>query len=129
MEKKYIVTIIEKVGSCDNDLFVEMAKNGDLTSQKVSELVGAEVEITGYAKCTIETEDKNFSIVYYDTAEYGLVSSGSEIFEKSVKSYFGKVKNVRLNEVKTSKGKTYKASPVLPKKSKEETTNNDELPF
>ena len=46
----------------------------------------------------------------------------------------GKVKQVRLTEIKTKKGKTYKAQPVLKTSKKEETTKNEEkndndLPF
>lgn len=130
--KKYEVTILEKKGTCDNALFEKMAKNGDLTSTKVSNLIGSEVKIKGYAKCNIVTDDKNFNINYFDTEEYGLVSSGSEIFTESVVDYFGEVESVRLVEVKTKKGKTYKAVPVLgnSKKAeqKEETTKNEEEP-
>ena len=133
--KKYEVTVNEKKGSCDNALFEKMAKKGDLTAIKLSELVGVEVKITGYAKCHIVTDEKEFDINYFDTEEYGLVSSGSEIFTESVVDYFGEVESVRLTEVKTKKGKTYKAVPVLGNSKKEEkteqkeqTTNND-LPF
>jgi hypothetical protein len=132
--KKYEVTVLEKKGTCDNALFEKMAKKGDLTAIKLSELLGVEVKITGYAKCNVVTDDKNFNINYFDTEEYGLVSSGSEIFTESVVDYFGEVESVRLTEVKTKKGKTYKAVPVLGNNKKEKTeqkeedTNND-LPF
>lgn len=132
--RKYEVTVKEKKGTCDNVLFEKMAKKGDLTAIKLSELVGVEVKITGYAKCHIVTDEKEFDINYFDTEEYGLVSSGSEIFTESVVDYFGEVESVRLTEVKTKKGKTYKAVPVLGNNKKEETTKNeeettDDLPF
>lgn len=133
--KKYEVTVNEKKGSCDNALFEKMAKKGDLTAIKLSELVGVEVKITGYAKCHIVTDEKEFDINYFDTEEYGLVSSGSEIFTESVVDYFGEVESVRLTEVKTKKGKTYKAVPVLGNNKKEEKTEqkeettNEDLPF
>ena len=132
--KKYEVTVLEKKGTCDNALFEKMAKKGDLTAIKLSELLGVEVKITGYAKCNVVTDDKNFNINYFDTEEYGLVSSGSEIFTESVVDYFGEVESVRLVEVKTKKGKTYKAVPALGNNKKEETTKNeeeitDDLPF
>ena len=133
--RKYEVTVKEKKGTCDNALFEKMAKKGDLTAIKLSEIVGVEVKITGYAKCHIITDEKEFDINYFDTEEYGLVSSGSEIFTESVVDYFGEVESVRLTEVKTKKGKTYKAVPLLTRKKKEEPTknneekNNDELPF
>lgn len=134
-ERKYIVTILKKEGTCKEELFEEMAKNGDLTSTKLSELIGVDVTITGYAVCQVETNDKNFTVTYYDTEEYGLISSGSEVFLESVTRYYGKVKQVRLTEIKTKKGKTYKAQPVLKTSKKEETTKNEEekndndLPF
>ena len=133
--RKYEVTVNEKKGTCDNALFEKMAKKGDLTAIKLSELVGVEVNITGYAKCHIVTDEKEFDINYFDTEEYGLVSSGSEIFTESVVDYFGEVESVRLTEVKTKKGKTYKAVPVLGNNKKEEKTEqkeettNDDLPF
>lgn len=134
--KTYQVEVLEKKGSCDNTLFEKMAKKGDLTSVKVSELIGVEVKITGYAKCHIITDEKEFDLNYFDTEEYGLISSGSEIFTESVVDYFGEVESVRLTEIKTKKGKTYKAVPVLVhnkeerKEANEETTNNNEdLPF
>lgn len=133
--RKYEVTINEKKGTCDNALFEKMAKKGDLTAIKLSELVGVEVKITGYAKCHIVTVEKEFDINYFDTEEYGLVSSGSEVFTESVVDYFGEVESVRLTELKTKKGKTYKAVPVLGNNKKEEKTEqkeettNDDLPF
>lgn len=133
--RKYVVEILEKKGTCENSLFEKMAKKGDLTATKLSEVIGLEVKISGYAKCQITTNDKSFIIFYFDT-NYGLISSGSEIFAESVIDYFDEVDTVRLTEVKTKKGKTYKAVPVLGKKEtiKEETTNNeqetiDDLPF
>lgn len=132
--RKYEVTVNEKKGTCDNALFEKMAKKGDLTAIKLSEIVGVEVKITGFAKCHIVTDEKEFDINYFDIEEYGLVSSGSEIFTESVVDYFGEVESVRLTEVKTKKGKTYKAVPVLGNNKKEETTKNeeettDDLPF
>lgn len=133
--RKYEVTINEKKGTCDNALFEKMAKKGDLTAIKLSELVGVEVKIKGYAKCHIVTDEKEFDINYFDTEEYGLVSSGSKIFTESVVDYFGEVESVRLTEVKTKKGKTYKAVPVLGNNKKEEKTEqkeeatNNDLPF
>ena len=88
-----------------------------------------------FEKHSLITDDKDFSITYFDTDEYGLISSGSQVFLESVISYFGRVDKVILTEIKTKKGKTYKAVPVLTRKKKEEQTknneekNNDELPF
>ena len=133
--RKYEVTVNEKKGTCDNALFEKMAKKGDLTAIKLSELVGVEVKITGYAKCQIVIDEKECDINYFDTEEYGLVSSGSKIFTESIVDYFGEVESVRLTEVKTKKGKTYKAVPVLGNNKKEEKTEqkeeatSEDLPF
>jgi len=130
--KKYEVEVLEKVGTCDSSLFEKMAKKGDLTSQKLADLLNIEVKITGYAKCHIATDEKEFDIYYFDTEEYGLISSGSEIFAESVRDYFGEVEFVTLAEIKTKKGKTYKAVPVLGSKKetkKENEEKNEDLPF
>ena len=132
--RKYEVTVIEKKGTCDNTLFEKMAKKGDLTAIKLSEILNVEVKITGYAKCHIVTDEKEFEMNYFDTEEYGLISSGSEIFTESVTDYYGEVESVRLVEVKTKKGKTYKAVPVLNTNKKEQATKTneettDDLPF
>lgn len=127
--KKYEVSVLEKVGTCDNSLFEKMAKKGDITATKLSDVINEVVKVTGYSKCNIVTEDKNFDIYYFDTEEYGLISSGSEIFAESVADYYGDVDYVRLTEVKTKKGKTYKAVPVLKENKKEEKEETDDLPF
>ena len=127
--KTYEVTVLEKKGTCDNSLFEKMAKKGDINSIKLADVLGSVIKIIGYAKCNIVTDDKNFDIYYFDSEEYGLISSGSEIFAESVIDYYGEVDNVRLKEVKTKKGKTYKAVPVLGNErtnKKEETTNKNE---
>lgn len=133
--KKYEVTVIEKGGTCNTPLFEKMATKGDVTATSIKEFIGQVLTIVGYAICEIVTDDKQFKIGYYDTEEYGFISTGSQIFFESVKDYFGEVEQVRVVEVKTNQGKTYKAMPVLGKKKEEtekkneETTNNDELPF
>ena len=134
-KRTYKVEILEKKGTCESEIFELMAKNGDLTSQKLADMIGAQVKITGYAVCHITTDDKDFSVTYFDTEEYGLISSGSEVFLESVITYFGKVDKVILTQIKTKKGKTYKAVPVLGNSKKEEKTEqkeettNEDLPF
>lgn len=103
--KKYEVTVLEKKGTCDNALFEKMAKKGDLTAIKLSEIVGVEVKIIGYAKCNIVTDDKNFNINYFDTDVYGLVSSGSEIFTESVVDYFRRSRKRKTSRSKNKKRK------------------------
>lgn len=120
--KKYEVKIIEKQGTCDSELFEKMAKKGDLNAIKLIDILNSEVSIVGYAFCEITANDKTFNMNYFDTEEYGLISCGSLIFAESVKDYFGEVDTVRITEIKTKKGKTYKAAPVLKREKKEETT-------
>ena len=130
-ELNYEVTVMTKEGSCKEELFSLMAENGDLTSQKLTENVNEVVTIIGYAKCNIKVDSGEFELYYYDTKEKGLISSGSEIFAKSVITYFGKVDKVRITEIKTKMGKTYKAVPVLHSEEtkKDEITATDDLPF
>lgn len=130
----YEVKILTKAGSMDNTLFEKMATKGDITSIKVTELLGKVVTIKGYAECEITTDDKKFTMNYFDTEEYGIISSGSEIFRDSVVDYYGEVEHVRITSIKTKKGSTYKAVPELTNKetkteNKEQKTTNDELPF
>lgn len=122
--KKYEVKILNAVGSCDSNIFRKMASKGDINAIKISELLNAEVSITGYAKCQITTDEKDFCINYFATEEYGIISSGSEIFYESVVDYFDDVETVVISEIKTKKGKTYKAIPVFTKKENKEETEN-----
>ena len=129
---KYEVQILEKQGTMAKPLFEKMAKNGDVNPIKITEILNSVVRITGYAVCQITTDDKEFTMNYFDTEEFGAISSGSEIFLNSVKDYFGEVDKVRISEVKTKKGKTYKATPILNNEQKEENkeqTTSKDLPF
>lgn len=115
---KYEITILEAEGNCKDSLFSKMAKNGDISSERVKDVVGKTFEIIGYAKCNIETDDKNFDIVYYAT-KTGYISSGSQVFYESVKTYYEDTKVFTIKEIKTNKGTTYKASPILVKENTE----------
>lgn len=131
--KKYEVEVLEKAGTCDSNLFEKMAKKGDITATSIKEFVGKVVTVLGYSKCKIAIDEKEFEINYYDTDEYGFISTGSGIFHESIVDYFGEVEQVRIVEVKTKKGKTYKAQPIIGKKKEEtnkmEIDEKDELPF
>ncbi len=137
---KYEVEVKSMIGTLDNKTFEKMAKKGDITATKIVDIIGNEVTITGYAECEIETQDKKFSILYVNTEEFGIVSAGSEIFKESVEDYFGEVERFRIKSIKTKKGNTYKAVPILSyaegiKENKTEPEKNvqekqdDELPF
>ena len=119
-DKKYNVTIKEIKGTCDSNLFKKMLTNGDITSYKVKDCVGDIIKITGYAYAEIETNDKKFNIGYYAT-DKGFYSTGSEVFLNSVKDYFNECEKYIIMEVRTKKGNTYKASPVLDFKIDEDT--------
>ena len=135
MSKKYEVTINEKQGTCNNSLFEKMAKKGDVNAEKLANFIGKIVTLKGYASCTIETDEKTFNNNYFDTEEYGFISSGSQYFFDSVKDYFGEVKRFRICEIKTKQGKTYKVQPIIEETIKKEETENkneettDDLPF
>ena len=129
---KYEVKVKESKGSCATTLFEKMAKNGDITAKKVTEVLGTEVTVKGYAKCHITSNDTEFDINYVDTEELGLISSGSEIFINSILVYYpDDVQRFTLTEIKTKRGKTYKAVPILTSNEdkKTEEITNDDLPF
>ena len=109
---KYVVTINDAKGKCTESLFQKMATNGDISADRVKNCVGKTFELLGYAKCNIQTEDKNFDVVYYAT-KTGYISSGSEVFFDSILKYIDDAKVFTIKEIKTSKGTTYKASPIL----------------
>lgn len=109
---KYEVNVKEVYGTCDSELFKKMAKKGDITSDRVKNVVDKVFKITGYAICNIITDDKNFDVIYYAT-DTGFISSGSEILFNSVKDYIEDTDTFRIKEVKTRKGTTYKAVPIF----------------
>lgn len=110
--KNYEVKILEKKGTCDSTIFEQVVKNGDLNSEKVTENVGKVVKITGYALCHITAGDKEFDMNYYATDD-GYLSTGSSVFKESVENYFGEVSTFKIVSIKTSKGTTYKVTPIL----------------
>lgn len=110
--KNYEVKILEKKGSCDSAIFDKMAKNGDISSEKVTENVGKVITLTGYAICHITAGDKEFDMGYYATTE-GMLSTGSTVFKASVEDYYDENKTFKIVSIKTSKGTTYKVTPVL----------------
>ena len=109
---KYEVIVNETYGTCDSELFKKMAKKGDITADRVKNVVDKVFKITGYAMCNIVTDDKNFNVIYYAT-DTGFISSGSEILFNSVEDYIGDTDTFRIKEVKTRKGTTYKAVPIF----------------
>lgn len=109
---KYEVKVLEKKGACDSETFEKIVKNGDIQAEKVTENVGKVIRLTGYALCHITAGDKEFDMNYYSTDE-GFLSTGSVVFKESVESYFGEVSTFKIVSIKTSKGTTYKVTPIL----------------
>lgn len=115
---KYEVNIIDVYGTCDSDLFKKMASKGDITADRIKNVVGKVFNITGYAKCNIVTDDKNFDVIYYAT-DNGFISSGSQILFDSIIDYIGDTSTFKISEIKTRKGTTYKGVPVFTQENSE----------
>lgn len=111
---KFTIEVEEVKGTCEQDLFKTMVMRGDIQADKVHEKIDEKFVITGYAKTHIVTETKDFIMYYYATND-GYLSSGSEVFYDSVKAYFGQSSLFKIKEIKTQKGKTYKAVPIIEK--------------
>lgn len=131
---KFEIKIKETKGACDNELFKKMIMKGDVKSQKVSDYVDKVVNIYGYAKTQIKTDDKDFDLNYYMDDKGLVLSSGSEYFLQSVVDYFNDCSTFRIVEIKTKKGKTYKVMPCIvnPKtgdKIELDSGTDDDLPF
>lgn len=112
MERNFKIEIKEVYGTCDSDIFKKMVEKGDVTSDKITNYIGENVTIEGFALCHIETDKKNFDMGYYAT-DKGIISTGSQVFMESVKDYIDDVKRFKIVEIKTSNGTTYKVTPVL----------------
>lgn len=109
---KFEIKLLEKKGSCEQDLFEEMVKAGDIQATPVKNMIGENVKITGYALANIKTEDKDFDMNYFAT-DKGILSTGSNVFKDSVVKYFGKCSEFRIIELRTKKGTTFKVTPIL----------------
>lgn len=116
---KYEVNVLETYGTCKNSLFEKMAKKGDITAEKIENVIGEVLTINGYAKCHVTTPDKDFDMVYYNT-DRGMIQTGSLVFFDSVKDYLEDVSRFRVIEVKTKNGRTFKVSPILESEGEEE---------
>lgn len=110
--KNYSVEIEEAKGTCTGDLFKKMAKNSDISSEKVTDNIGKVIKLNGYAICKVTTPDKEFMMGYYST-DTGILSTGSEIFKQSVEEYYDSCNTFKIVSLKTKKGTTYKVTPVL----------------
>lgn len=118
MNMEYEVTIKKSVGTCESELFKEMVKNGDLETTKINKVVGGKYLFTGYADCEVKAKGKKFNITYYATDD-GFISTGSDVFKKSVEKYMNYNKKLKVIEITTDNGTTYKAIPILGDKNEE----------
>lgn len=109
---EYEVTIKKSVGSCDSELFKEMVKRGDIQATKIKDAVDGKYLFTGYADCEVKANGKKFNITYYATDD-GFISSGSEIFKKSIETYMSYNKKLKVVSKTTENGTTFKAVPIL----------------
>lgn len=110
--KKFNIEIKEVFGTCDSDIFKKMVEKGDVTSDKITAYIGENVTIDGYALCHITTDDKDFDMGYY-ASDKGIISTGSQVFLDSVKTYIDEINRFKIVELSTRNGKTYKVTPVL----------------
>ena len=85
---------------------------GDITASKVEDFVGKVIKITGWADAHISTDSKEFDLTYYATDD-GYFSTGSKYFKDSLNDYLGDTDTFKILKVKTSKGHTYKVSPII----------------
>ena len=106
------VELTKTVGTCGSDIFKKMLEGGDLQADKIANLVDSVVVINGYAKCHIITDDNEFDVNYFATDD-GFFQTGSNWFLESVERYYESVNKFKISKIKTSKGSTYKAVPVL----------------
>jgi len=118
--KKFNVTINSVTGTLDNEIFKKMASKGDITSVCVSNCAWKKVTITGRAEVTIETDEKTFNCVYFNTDEYGIIHCGAgTMFDKSYNEYSVLTNSFIVSCVKCKMGKGYKAVPKM-----EDNTDN-----
>lgn len=128
--KKFNVTINSVVGTLDNEIFKKMAGNGDITSISLLKCEGKTVTITGKAEVTIETSEKTFSQVYFNTEEYGIIHCGAgTMFDKSYNNYSELTDKFIVTKVECKLGKGYKAVPKMTDSTDNNTEVEEELPF
>lgn len=125
--KKFNVTINSTTGTLDNEIFKKMASNGDITSVSVSNFKGKKVTITGRAEVTIETGEKTFNCVYFNTDEYGIIHCGAgTMFDKSFDKYSDLTNIFIVTCVKCKMGEGYKA---VPKMEDNKLQDVEDIPF
>lgn len=128
--KKFNVTINSVTGTLDNEIFKKMASKGDITSVSVSNCSGKKVTITGKAEATIETEEKTFNCVYFNTDEYGIIHCGAgTMFDESYDDYSDMTDTFLVSCIKCKMGKGYKAVPKMEDNTDNKSEDVDDTPF
>lgn len=114
MAKTYVVTVKQTQGSLETDLFKKMAENGDITATTAQEMTNAKITIKGIADVDVHTDERDFSLTYVDTEEYGLLqASTGSMFIKSINDYKEDTDSFIIKEVKCKLGKGVKAVPAF----------------
>lgn len=110
--KTYVVTVKQTQGSLDTDLFKKMAEKGDITATSAQEMINAKITIKGMADVDVHTDERDYSLTYVDTEEYGLLqSSTGSMFINSIHDYKEDTDSFIIKEVKCKLGKGVKAVP------------------
>ena len=112
--KTYVVTVKQTEGSLETDLFKKMAEKGDITATTAQEMTNAKITIKGMADVDVHTDERDFSVTYVDTEEYGLLQASTEsMFIKSINDYKEDTDSFIIKEVKCKLGKGVKAVPAF----------------
>ena len=112
--KNYVVTVKKTEGSLNNELFKKMSAKGDITATPAQDMVDARITVKGIADVDIHTDEKDFSLTYVDTEEYGLLKASSgTMFINSINDYKDDTDSFIIKEVKCKLGKGVKAVPAF----------------
>ena len=110
----YEVTVKQTEGTLDTDLFKKMAEKGDITATVAQEMENAKITIKGMADVDVHTDERDFSLTYVDTVEYGLLqASTGSMFIKSINDYKEDTDSFIIKAVKCKLGKGVKAVPAF----------------
>lgn len=120
---KFEVVVKATTGTLDGELFKLMAARGDVTSTSIKELVNEVFTPQGDAICHITTDNDEMDRTYIDTAEFGIIHTGSPTFLSGYEAYKTKCDRMRIVAVKAKLGTCYKCVPVFNK------VNDEKVPF
>lgn len=127
-KKTYEATTIYSTGALNSPLFQKMVSNGDVTAISVKDNVGKTVKVNGSCKVHVKTEEKEFDCLYIST-NIGIMSTGSEVFEKSYETYKDEASEFVIMPVKCKQGTAYKLQPTFGSFEEIKNEEVEELPF